>query len=459
MPRWLTLMLLAALLHATVTAEELAPKESSSTNWPRFRGPDSLGTAEGADLPDRWTATENVQWKTPIPGLGWSSPIVWGNRVFLTTAVSEGEVEAAKRGLYFGGERKTPPGAKHQWKVYCLDLETGGILWEQVAHEGVPEMTHHIKNTLASETPITDGERVYAYFGNLGLFAYDLDGKPLWSVRFPVHNTRYGWGTAASPVLHDGRIYLVDDNDDESYIAAFDARTGEEVWRTARPDEKSNWATPFVWENELRTEIITPGTVKTRSYDLDGKLLWEFTGMSSITILTPFSHDGLLYVGSGYVLDKLKPLYAIRPGATGDISLKEDETSNEWIAWCNQGASSYNPTPVLYGDYLYVLLDRGFLACYNAKTGEEVYGKERIPGARGFTTSPWAYNGKIFCADEYAVTFVVEAGPEFKLLHENPLGDEEMCMATPAIVGDKLLIRTDQNLYCIRNGAKLAVAE
>ncbi|MBX3411638.1 MAG: PQQ-binding-like beta-propeller repeat protein [Pirellulales bacterium] len=454
MPRGLSLLVLLLSLTLAAQAAELKPAPTADANWPQFRGPGSLGTAEGSNLPDRWTATENVQWKTAIPGLGWSSPIVWQDKVFLTTVVSEGEVEAAKRGLYFGGERKTPPTAKHQWKVYCLDLESGQILWDRVAHEGVPEMTYHIKNTLASETPVTDGERVYAYFGNLGLFAFDFAGNQLWSVKFPVHNTRYGWGTAASPVLHDGRIYIVDDNDDESYLVAIDAREGKELWRTPRTDEKSNWATPYVWQNEQRTEIVTPGTVKTRSYDLDGKLLWEFAGMSSITICTPFSRDGLLYIGSGYVLDKLKPLYAIRPGASGDISLGEDETSNEFIAWCNKGACSYNPTPVLYGDNLYVLLDRGFLACYNARTGEEVFGKQRIPNARGFTASPWAYNGKIFCCDEYGVTFVIEAGPEFKILHENPLGEDEMCMATPAIVGDKLLIRTDQHLYCIRHGAR-----
>lgn len=429
---------------------------AQTDNWPQFRGPESLGTSDATGLPDTWSETENVRWRTAIPGRGWSSPIVWGDRVFLTTVINTGDQEEAKRGLYFGGNRTTPSEAVHQWKVVCLDLPTGRILWEQLAHEGVPEMTHHIKNSLASETPVTDGQRVYAYFGNLGLFAYDFEGQLVWSKPMPVYRTRYGWGTAASPVLHEDRLYIVNDNDEESAIFAIDTATGEEVWRTERPDEKSNWATPYVWQNEVRTEIVTPGTEATRSYDLEGNLLWQFSGMSSISIPTPFSQFGLLYVASGYVLDPLRPIYAIRPGASGDISLADDELSNEYIAWRHPTASSYNPTPVLYGERIYVLLDRGFFACYDSQTGVEIYDKQRIPGARGFTVSPWAYDDKVFCLDEYGVTFVIAAGDEFELLHENRLGEDEMCMSTPAIVGDMLLIRTDTQLYCIEEGAKLA---
>lgn len=454
--RWLVAAVVALVVSAGAGRSAMAEE---AAHWPQFRGPDSLGTSDGTNLPDTWSETENIRWRRDIPGRGWSSPIVWGNKIFLTTAINTGESEEPKRGLYFGGNRTEPPKSVHQWKVFCLDLETGDVVWERLAHEGVPESPHHIKNSLASETPVTDGQRVYAYFGNLGLFVYDLDGNPLWTKRFPVYPMRYGWGTAASPVLHGERIYIVNDNDEESFLVALDKSTGEEVWRVDRPDEKSNWATPYIWENEVRTEIVTPGTVKTRSYDLEGKLLWEFSGMSSITIPTPFSKDGLLYVGSGYVLDQLRPIYAIRPGASGDITLDEDETSSDAIAWVNRTACSYNPTPVLYGDHIYVLLDRGFFACYDARTGEEVYGKQRIAGAQGFTSSPWAYDGKIFCLDEYGVTFVIEAGPEYKLLHTNSLAEEEMAMATPAMVGDKLLIRTDERIYCIQQGAKLAAAD
>jgi outer membrane protein assembly factor BamB len=424
-------------------------------DWPQFRGPGALGSADDASLPDHWSTTDNVRWQQAVPGRGWSSPIVWGDKVFLTTAVNTGESEKPTKGLYFGGNRPKPPESPHQWKVLCLDLNSGSIAWERTVHEGVPPEAMHLKNSYASETPVTDGEHVYAYFGNLGVWCLDFDGREVWSKRFDPHPTRFGWGTAASPVLYGGRLYIVDDNDQQSWLASFDAKTGEQVWRIER-DEKSNWATPYIWQNDLRTEIVTPGTGKVRSYDLDGNLLWEFSGMSSITIPTPFSKFGLLYIASGYVMDQLRPLYAVRPGAEGDITLKDESTSNQHVAWMQKQGGPYNTSPLVYGDRIYVLLDRGFFACYDAKTGEEVYSQQRIPDGRAFTASPWAYDGKIYCLNEDGVTFVIKAGDEFEILHTNELGEDVMCMATPAISGDKLLIRTDTKMYCIQQGAKLA---
>lgn len=417
-------------------------------NWPQFRGPDASGVCANSALPDTWSVVDGVEWKTPIPGRGWSSPIVWGKRIFVTTAIKEGgEVEPVKKGLYFGGNRPAPTEV-HRFLVYCLDLNSGKIVWGKEVHRGVPQHGHHLKNTLASETPVTDGERVYAYFGNVGLFCFDFAGAELWSKQWESVPTRFGWGTAASPVLHGERIYVVNDNDQQSFLVALDKKTGKQIWRVAR-DEKSNWATPYVWENEKRTEIVTPGTGKIRSYDLDGQLLWELGGMSSITIPTPFTEHGLLYVTSGYVLDRRKPLFAIRPGAVGDISLEDDQLGNEYVAWCQKQAGPYNPSPIVYGDYLYVLYDMGLFACYDAKTGDEVYGRRRIgPGARAFTASLWAYHGKLFCLSEEGDTFVIKAGPEFKLLGKNSLG--ELCMATPAIVSDGLIIRTESHLLRIR---------
>lgn len=420
----------------------------SADNWPQFRGPGSLGTAENQQLPLHWSASENIAWRTTVAGRGWSSPVVWGDRVFLTSVVNDADTEAAKPGLYFGGERPEPPESKHLWKVICFDLKSGQQLWEQTAHEGTPQTGRHIKNSYASETPATDGERIYAYFGNQGVYCYTLDGKPVWGKALPSHKTRNEWGTAASPIVYDGRLFLVNDNDDESYIVALDAKTGDELWRQPR-DEKTNWATPFIWKTPDRVELVTAGTNKVRSYDLDGKLLWELGGMSSIAIPTPFAHDGLLYLASGYIMDKQKPVFAIKPGATGDITPKEGETSGEYIAWFQQAAGPYNPSPVLYKDKLYVLLDRGMLACYDAKTGEVEYEKQRIPGGRAFTASPWAYRDKIFCLNEFGTTFVIQAGPKFELLYTNELGEDVMCMASPAIVGDRLLIRTDKELLCI----------
>ncbi|HLN31473.1 MAG TPA: PQQ-binding-like beta-propeller repeat protein [Gemmataceae bacterium] len=419
----------------------------ADANWPVFRGGQAAGVAEDPNLPVTWSTTKNVAWKTEIPGTGWSSPIIWGDKIFLTSVIQEGQGKLPKKGLYFGGEQMKPPPDVHRWMVYCIDARTGKILWESLAHKGVPSSTHHIKNTYASETPVTDGERVYAYFGNLGLFCYDLDGKPQWSQHWDSNPTAYGWGTASSPIVYKDRLYIVNDNDKHSFLVALDKFTGKDVWRVER-DEKSNWATPFIWENDKRTEIITCGRKKVRSYDLNGKLLWELGGMSSITIPTPLAKGGLLYICSGYVGDKRRPIFAIRPGAAGDISLKENENSNEWIVWCRKQAGPYNPSPIAYGDYLYVLYDRGLFSCYDLRTGKEVYAKERMgPGATAFTTSPWAYGGKVFCLSEDGDTFVIKAGPKYELLGKNSL--EEMCMATPAIAHGSLFIRTLTKLYRI----------
>jgi outer membrane protein assembly factor BamB len=211
--------------------------------------------AEAKRFPDTWSTTENVVWKTEIPGSGWSSPVVWGEKIFLTSVLREGKGEEPIKGLYFGGNRLTPPRDVHRWMVYAIYWATGKVLWERQAHQGVPESPHHVKTTYASETPATDGERLYAYFGNVGLFCYDLDGKELWSRKFGVFPIVFGWGTAASPVLHKDRVYVVNDNEQQSFLVALDKLTGKEVWRTDR-DEKSNWATPFVWENNRRTEIV-----------------------------------------------------------------------------------------------------------------------------------------------------------------------------------------------------------
>ncbi len=417
--------------------------------WSGFRGPGSLGYAENENLPDKWTTTENVAWKRDIAGRGWSSPVVWNDRVFLTTVINTGEMEAPKKGLYIGGDRMKPPTSVHQWKVICLDLNSGEVRWEKQVHEGVPAASMHIKSSYASETAVTDGQRVVVCFGNLGLFCFDMEGNELWRRDITPRKTRAGWGTAASPVLHEGKVYYCYDNEEASFLQAIDAKTGTELWRKDR-DEKSNWSTPLVWKNSQRTEIVTPGTGLVRSYDLEGNLLWSLKGMSSITIATPFVSGDLLYLSSGYVIDPKRPIYAIKPGASGDISLKDGESSNAFISWSQPKAAPYNPSTLVYRDRMYVLYDRGTVACYDAKDGHEVYGMKRLTGSSAFTASPWAYNGKVFCLSEDGVTTVFKAGDEFELLHTNALAEDDMGMASPAIVGDLLLIRTSARIYCFR---------
>ena len=420
-----------------------------TTNWPQFRGPGARGVAKGKGLPTTWSTTENVKWCVPVPGRGWSSPVIWGDKVFLSSAISTGKEKTVKKGLYFGGNEKTPSPNQHRWMIYCFSFESGEKLWEQETNVGKPLTPRHIKNNYAPETQVTDGNLIYTYFADQGLFANDLDGELKWKRKMKAYKTRYNWGSAASPALHGDFIYILNDNEQNSFIEAIDKNTGETLWRRDR-NEKSNWSTPFVWENSLRTEIITIGTGKTRSYGLDGTLLWKLVAdMSSITIATPFTAHGLLYLTSGYVGDKHKPIYAIQPGGKGTINLKKNRPVDKSIVWKQPNAAPYNPSTLVYKDLLYVLYDFGFLACFNAKTGEKIYDKVRARKRQRtpFTASPWAYNDKVFCLSEDGDCFVYKAGRKNELLHINKL--DELCMATPGIARGNLFIRTASKLYRI----------
>ena len=435
--RWLATFTLVSLTIASVSGQQ---------NWPQFRGPNAGVIADNAALPETWSATENVVWKTAVPGLGWSSPVVWGDHIFLTAGINTGAPEPFKAGPLRGGDI-VKPAAPYRWMVYDVSLQTGKIRWQQEIRAGLPADGTHMKNSYSSETPVTDGERVYAYFSNLGVFVFDLNGKPVWSKPMGPFTFRTGWGSASSPVLYEDRLFIVNDNETQAFIAAYDKRTGREIWKHERTKE-TNWTTPFVWKNERRTELIVPATSKTISYDLGGNVLWELSGMSTIDIPSPFAAHGLLFVNSGYVADSLRPVYAIRPGASGDISLKGEETSNAFIAWSNPTLGSYNPSSLVYGDYYYTLHDRGFFTANEARTGRQIYGRQRISeDASGFSASPWAYNGKIFALSEDGDTFVIAAGPEFKLIGKNSIG--ERTLATPAVVGNSIVLRTASNLVKI----------
>lgn len=442
------LMTMCALPNPVLAqSKEQSDNSEQSDNWTRFRGPQANGVAsDNTQLPETWSKTENVKWVADVEGLGWSCPVVWNDKVFVTSVVSDEENVTPKKGLYLGQGVRDPNKGTHQWLVHCLDLNSGKEIWKQVAHAGNPAVPRHPKSSYAAETTATDGERLYVLFGDLGLYCYDLDGILLWSKEIEPKKTQADWGAAASPVVHDGQVIMMYDNQDESFIASYDAKTGDQQWRKKR-DEKSTWATPLIWENDQRTEIVTCGRVKNRSYDLEGNLLWEFDGkMSNLVIPSPFVVDGLLYITSGYVGDSKRPVFAIKSGASGDISLKEDETSNEFIAWHHPQAGPYNPSPIVYRGLYYTLFDRGFLTCHDAKTGELVFGKKRFPRGASFTASPWAYNGKLFFLSEEGNTYVVDAGKDFVVKHTNSL--DELSLACPAVSQGNLLIRTTSKLYC-----------
>lgn len=432
--------------------------------WAQFRGPLAGVVADDPALPDRWSETENVIWKIDVPGLSWSSPVVSGDHIFLTSAVSVGDEPPPIKGLYDPGEENGSKGSdnEHRWMLYDIDFHTGRVRWQRELHSAPPPMKRHLKNSFASETPVTDGRRVYVYFGSIGLVgAFNMSGETVWVSELEVYNTLIEMGTAASPVLHGDRLYVVNDNTTDSFMVAFDKASGEELWRVKRDERGQNWASPFIWENDERTELVTSGTQGVRSYDLDGHLLWELHGMSGLSIPTPFASHGLLYISSGYPGGGIRPVYAVRPGAAGDISLWPADAersgissgfpgprrSSDYVAWSYPLLGTYNTSAIVYGDAYYTLLDRGFFLSHDAQTGEEIYGRQRLEIGNGFTASPWAYNGKIFLLSEDGDTYVVRAGPEFEILHKNSLN--EMSLATPAVAHGSVVLRTQSKLYRI----------
>ncbi len=444
---------------------------SQNLSWPQFRGPESNPVATNARLAERWSKTENVEWTQAIPGRGWSSPIVTGNKVYLTTATTEGKskppqigteysneyvAEMQKQGLPMDKilERVTerdielPKEVKLHYLLYCLNLKSGKVEWQQEFFTGQPPGGRHRKNSFASESPVTDGKLIYVYVANLGLWAYDLKGKQVWTTPLEANPIYLDFGTGSSPAVIGNLLVIVSDNEKQQYIAAFDKQTGRQVWRTNRSlgnkGMQSGWVTPFVWRHALRTEIVTVGPNVAVSYDLAGKELWRLSGMCPAPIPMPFAYDGLLYIDGG----RGSSMFAVRPGATADISLAKGESANAHVVWSQPRAGTYLPTPVAYEGSIYTLTETGILTRFDAKTGKQTYKTRIDPKATAFTTSPWAYNGKLFCLSEEGQTFVIAAGETFKLLHVNEL--DEMALATPAIVGERLLVRTETKLYSIR---------
>jgi outer membrane protein assembly factor BamB len=419
---------------------------ASAQNWPSFRGPGASGVSDGQNLPVQWDAQrrDNVRWKTELHGLAHSSPVVWSDRVFLTTAISGKPSATFKPGLYGDGTASDDLSV-HQWNVLCLDRATGKVLWERTAYQGVPKEKRHIKSTYANATPATDGRVVVAFFGSQGLYAYSLAGELLWKRdlgRFDVgayNAPQFEWGTASSPILYKDLVIVQCDQQKGSFIAALDVKTGATVWRTER-DELPSWGTPSVFPGKARAELVTNGSNFIRGYDpASGKELWRLGGSSKITAPTPVYSDDLILVASGRRPEA--PIFAIRAGASGDI------TGSQSVAWSKQQRGSYMPTPLIYDGYVYVLNNDGVFACYALADGQEIY-RQRIPDAgSGFSASPVASDGKIYLSNEDGQIIVVKAGPKFELLARNDMA--EPVMATPAISGGLLIIRSQHYVWAI----------
>ena len=463
------------LMSATVLGQDMA--------WPQFRGPDSNPVGAHARLAERWSKTENVEWSLEIPGRGWSSPIVTGGKVYVTSVTTEGKSKPPQIGTEYSNEYvaelqkqglpieevlkrvterdiELPNEVKLHYLLYCLDLKSGKVEWQKEFYAGQPPGGRHRKSSFVSETPVTDGKYVYVYVANLGLWAFDRNGKLAWTTPLEAHPIYLDLGTGSSPALAENLLVIVNDNQKQQFIAAFDKRTGKQVWRTNRdiggktePVQRSGWATPFVWRHALRTEIVTVGPGEAISYDLAGKELWRLSGMAATPIPTPFAYDGLLYINGG----RGRTIFAIRPGAKGDISLGKDQTSNLYVVWSQVRSGTYLPSSLAYDGAVYTLTETGILSRFDAKTGKQTYKTRIDPAATAFTTSPWAYNGKLFCMSEEGQTFVIATGEQFQLLHVNELDD--LVLATPALVGERLLIRTEHRLYSISNGRSASKAK
>jgi outer membrane protein assembly factor BamB len=420
---------------------------ASEGDWAYWRGPAADGMAVG-DAPLHWSDTQNVRWKTDIPGRGNSSPVIWGDKIFLTTAIKTGSADvkeepAAPPAPGAKPRLSTPgPQAEHDFVVLCLDRKTGKILWRQTATTATPHEGYHpTYGSFASNSPVTDGKHVYAFFGSRGMYCYDMKGKLIWKKDFGVQmRMRMAFGEGQAPVLSGDRLILVFDHEGDSFMVVLDKNTGKEIWRADR-DEPSNWAAPLVVEYGGLKQVIVSSVRKVRSYALDsGQVIWECAGLGTNTIPHPVRQDDLVFVMSGY---QNPNLMAIRLGRTGDL------TGTDAVVWSQTRGNSYTASPVIYQNKLYVLTDNGMISCYNARTGEPYYHQTRLPQTYSFKASPVGANGKLYLASENEDVLVLRMGEKFEVLATNKMTDE-MFVATPAITGGEIFLRSQTRLYCIR---------
>jgi len=419
--------------------------------WPQFRGPYASGIVESGRLPVHWDihTGEHIRWTLEIPGLGHSSPVVWGDCLFITTAISGSGKDSLKVGLY-GDIDEVGDRSVHEFRVYCIDKNRGEILWERLARKGVPVTERHTKSSHANPTMATDGRYVVAFFGSDGLYCYDFNGNLIWTRDFgrinagPYTDPGVEWGFGSSPIIHENRVIIECDIIGESFLASLDLETGEEIWRTPREDV-ATWSTPNFLNSNGQRQIVVNGYTHIGGYDFDsGKELWRLGNGGDAPVPTPLFAHGLIYIHGSH--GRYQPIFAIRPEARGDITLDPERTSSENIVWSVRRGGAYLPTNLIYGDLLYNLRMNGNLTCYNALTGEVIY-KERIPDAMGITASGVASNGKLYYSLEQGDVVVVGAGPDFRILSRNPLGD--LIMASPAISGDMIFFRTQHHLIAV----------
>ena len=447
----------AVLALALAAGISLYPRAAADAkpgvDWPQFRGIRATGIGDGFALPATWNVAKNegVAWKTPVPGLGLSSPIVWGDLACVSTSISGQKDAGLKVGLY-GDVKPVLDDTEHEWRIYCLDKKTGAVRWQQTVLKAVPKIKRHTKASHANSTLATDGERLIAFFGSEGLYAYDLKGKLLWQKDLGVLDAGWftdpsaQWETGSSPIIHDNVVVIQADVQKGSFLGAFDARSGKELWRVSRSDVPT-WGTPTVHQVNGQTQLIVNGWRHIGAYDFKtGKEIWKLTGGGDIPVPTPVVHEGLIFITNAH--GPKAPVYAIRETATGDITLAEGATSNAGVAWSAPRDGGYMCTPLVYRGLVYIVKYNGVLSVYDAKTGEVKFQQRLAGGTSAFTSSPIAADGKVYLASEEGHVFVLKAGPTFEVLAENDMA--ESVLSTPAISEGALLYRTQNHVIAVR---------
>ncbi len=427
---------------ALVAGLDIAVVTAAEQNWPAWRGPLANGVAPGANPPVEWSESSNVVWKVPVPGRGTSTPILWGDQVFLLTAIPEGAEAAAptegREGAGRSGRGETPSQAQ-RFTVIAVGRDDGKVRWQQTARVQVPHEGHHKDHGFASASPVTDGRVLIASFGSFGLFAYDLKGKLLWEKDLGDMRTRNSFGEGSSPALHGTTVVVLWDHEGEDFIVALDTRDGRELWRQRR-DEPTGWSTPLIVEQGGKPQVVVNGTNKVRAYDLaTGSLLWECSGQTANAIPTPVADEGRVIVMSGF---RGSALQVIRLGGSGDL------TGTDAIVWSHNKGTPYVPSPLLYGSRLYFLSgNTAMLSIFDARTGKPEVEMERLDGITGVYASPVGAAGRVYLAGRDGGVVVLKEGPKVEVLATNRL--EDGFDASPAAVGNRLYLRGRASLYCL----------
>ncbi len=432
----------------------LSGQNKPERQWPGYRGFMSSGVLDQADLPDSFDFNKNIniRWRTEIPGMGLSSPVIWGNKIFITSAISQADNKGLKPGIY-GDVSPVKDSSVHEWKVYCINKTNGKILWEKTSFKGIPKIKRHPKSTHANTSIATDGNNVVAFFGSEGLYCYDMNGKLQWQKNFGVLKSVFfimknaEWEFGSSPIIYNGKLIIQCDVLENSFVAAFDVKTGKELWKTMR-NEYPGWCTPNIYTNGGKTYIALNGYKQRGGYDLEtGKEIWRMAGGGDIQIPTPIVGNGLIYFNSAH--GKSSPVLAIKTTASGDITLKDNETTNEYVQWSIPRGGSYMHTMLLYRNHLYNMDWNGTFRCMDPLTGKEIF-NGKLGKTKSFVASPVASDGKIYIVDEEGTVYIVKDGESFELLAEMPMGD--VSLVAPAITDGMIIFRTQR--YLIAAGKK-----